>query len=63
MGHIKKIYIWVLHEFKEILLNQRFNICDLHLKGIIIGDEIWIIFKHLTKTIVVLRKLIKLNNM
>ena len=50
--------MWVLHELKEIILTQRINICDSHfkhnaidlfLKGIITGDEKWIVFNNVNR--------------
>ena len=32
LGFIKKIDVWVPHEFKKIHLTQRINICALHFK-------------------------------
>ena len=52
LGLVKKLDIWIPHEFKEIHSTKRFNACDLHLKRnefepflkrIITGDEKWIV--------------------
>ena len=52
LGLVKKLYIWIPHELKEIHLTKRINACDLHLKRntfnpflkpSINGDEKWIV--------------------
>jgi len=52
IGLVKKLDIWVPHESKEILLTNRINACDMHLKRnkfypclrrIITGDEKWVV--------------------
>lgn len=58
LGLVKKFDIWVPHELKEIHLTQQINICkmllkrneiDPFLKGIITGDEKWIIYNNMNR--------------
>ena len=58
LGLVKKLDIWIPHEFKEIHLTKRINACDLHLKRnefdlflkrIITGDEKWIVYNNFVR--------------
>ena len=58
LGLVKKLDIWIPHEFKEIYLTKRINACDLHLEGnefdpflkqIIAGDEKWIVHNNVVR--------------
>ena len=55
---VKKLCIWIPHEFKEIHLTKRINACDLHLKHnefdpflkqIINSDEKWIVYNNVVR--------------
>ena len=55
---VKKLDIWIPHEFKENYLTKRINACDLHLKcdefdpflkRIIISDEKWIVYNNVVR--------------
>ncbi|XP_076753327.1 histone-lysine N-methyltransferase SETMAR-like [Xylocopa sonorina] len=55
VGLVKKVDIWVLHDFKEVHLTKRINACDLllkrnefypFLKQIITGDEKRIVYNN-----------------